>query len=201
MSGALVTIESDEIDRLIADVSKLQDETASDKMKSEMGFSVMQLVRAHFAEIAQDSQHHESARSLGAQPSGFYESARNNTQEPEIVSEGVSISVMQIGVAQRYYGGTINARPGSYLTIPALAIAYARRAREFDLRFVIFKSTGLAALLLKGAPSDEGSVYYWLVKSVTQKADPTIIPTDEEITDAASQGASNYLNAVWKSLP
>ena len=100
---------------------------------------------------------------------------------------------MQAGIAQRYFGGDIDAKAGGYLTIPALAAAYGRRAREFDLRFVIFGNTGKVALL-----DAEGEVYYWLVRHVTQSGDATILPTEEEVIVAAKKAAGDYMDAVWR---
>jgi hypothetical protein len=193
-AGVSMTVEAGDLQRMIAEVEKMRGAVESDKIKSEMGFAVMQTVREHFALIAQDDEHHKSANSLGADRTGFYERARQNTQQPTVVPEGVVVSILQAGIAQRYFGGDIDAKPGGYLTIPALAAAYGRRAREFDLRFVIFGKTGKAALL-----DAEGSVYYWLVRHVTQSGDATILPTEEEMIVAAQKAAGDYMDAVWSN--
>jgi hypothetical protein len=192
MSGVAITVESGALQEMIAEVEKIRGAVESDKIKSEMGFAMMQTIRAHFAEIAQDNEHHKSANSLGADRTGFYERARQNTQQPTVVPEGVIVSILQAGIAQRYFGGTIDAKAGGYLTIPALAAAYGRRAREFDLRFVIFGNTGKAALV-----DDQGDVYYWLVRQVTQSGDATILPSEDEVIENAKKAAGAYMETVW----
>jgi hypothetical protein len=109
-------------------------------------------------------------------------------------NEGATITVAQQGIRQRLQGGTI--RPGAgkkYLTIPARAEAYGRRAREFhDLKFVKLKNgrgmlvagelTGLTGKMNKKGEvverpgTEDGVVMYWLVPSVVQKADPSVLP-------------------------
>jgi len=197
-AGVSITVHAESLDQAVKDVERLKGAAGGQQVRSEMGFAIMQTVRRHFSQIAQDAEHHESAQSLGADRTGYYERARAGTQEPVIEGEGVSVSVALAGIAQRYFGGVVHARPNSFLTIPALAIAYGKRAREFDLRLIIFGDTGLAALVSKSvAKPSEGEVYYWLVRSVTQKGDPTILPTDEEMVDAAKQNALAYIDQVW----
>ena len=192
-----ITIKSDDLQGVIRDVEKLRGAVAGDDVREVMGFAIQEVVQRHFSVLASDAQHHQSALSLGADRTGFYEEARAGTHDPKIEGGGVSVSIEKAGIAQRYFGGTIAATPGSYLTIPALAIAYGKRAREFDLRLVIFGATGLAALVGKGGPEDESNVYYWLVRTVTQAADPTVLPTEEEMTETARDRAADYIEQVW----
>lgn len=197
MSGIALTIQAGELEAIRASVEALHGAAASDKIRLEMGFGIMQVIRNHFDQLAQDSQHHQTGASLGAERTGFYEKAREGTHEPQLEAGGVSVSIDAQGIAQRLFGGTIQARPGGFLTIPAIAIAYGKRAREFDLRLVVFGDTGLAALVSKTGAGDEGDVYYWLVRSVTQAADPTVLPTEAEMTDAAKTNALAFIEQVW----
>lgn len=188
MSGVALTIESDDLDKIVALSRDLQEELTSSDLLLIAGRAIRGVTKEHFEMLSRDSTHHQIAQSLGAAPTGFYEEASRAVQEP--VVEGTDIVSISIngpeGLAQRYFGGTIEARPGSYLTIPARAEAYGHRAGEFaNLKLIIFGDTGLAALVEKDAPQDEGSVFYWLVRSVTQASDPTVLPTEEELTDAA----------------
>ncbi len=192
-----LTIKADDLQAIRDSVEELRGAAAGNEVKSEMGFALKEVVQRHFVALAQDSEHHQTAASLGAERTGFYEKARQGTHDPQVDGEGVSVSIDSRGIAQRYFGGTISARPGSFLTIPALAIAYGKRAREFDLRLVIFGDTGLAALVAKGGPEDESNVYYWLVRSVTQKDDPTVLPEASEMADGAKSNALAYIEKVW----
>ncbi len=198
MSGVALTIQADDLQAIRDSVETLHGAVTGDDVLRVIGHAMTETVRRHFAELAQDAQHHQTAQSLGADRSGFFEKARQGTHDAQLEEGGVSVSIDARGIAQRYFGGTIEARPGSYLTIPAIAIAYGKRAREFDLRLVLFGDTGLAALVSKSVPADESNVYYWLVRSVTQAADPTILPEESEIIDAAKQNALGFIEAVWE---
>lgn len=112
---------------------------------------------------------------------------------------GVIISVNQQGVRQRYAGGDIFPTNGhQYLTIPARAEAYGKRAGEFNNLKVAFSRGHAFALveadatkITKGKKGDfstdtvGGGVYFWLVKSVHQQPDPTVLPDPRDIRDVA----------------
>lgn len=134
-------------------------------------------------------------------------------------SRGAIVSISQLGFAQRFYGGTIRAKNVNYLTIPASPEAYGKRAREFnDLDFafaedpetgalrpalvrraqtrirhrrvktaegITFKASAVASLL--------PDVMFWLVRSVTQRADPTVLPYPEQMSLRAVQAARDRL--------
>jgi hypothetical protein len=128
------------------------------------------------------------ANKLGGRRTHFYNSAAKGTFY-ELQPDGVKLGINQVGIRQRYYGGTITAgkgishttgRPTQFLTIPAIAEAYGQRASKFagSLRISLNKERSKGALVNKAT----GTVYYWLVKSVTQKADPTILPTDAALS-------------------
>ena len=127
------------------------------------------------------------ANKLGGSRTHFYASAAKGTNYT-LLPDGVKVGINQVGIRQRYYGGTITAgkgishttgRPTQFLTIPAIAAAYGQRASAFsgDLRLSLNRYKTKGALVNKA-----GTVYYWLVKSVTQQADPTVLPTDDEIS-------------------
>jgi hypothetical protein len=42
----------------------------------------------------------------------------------------------------------------------------------------------------------EGTVFYWLVESVTQQPDPTVLPSEEAMTEAAINSLKAYLHNV-----
>lgn len=169
----------------------------SGDVRQLMGRAIAGALKDHFVKLAHDSQHHESASSLGAAPTGFYSEAQSAVQQPNIESDGFSVSINQRGLAQRIFGGPITPTTGTYLTIPARAESYGKRAGEFDnLKFILFPS-GLAALVSKDEDAHEGGVYYWLVKSVVQQADPSVLPTEEELTDTAINAARDYVATIW----
>jgi hypothetical protein len=72
----------------------------------------------------------------------------------------------------------------------------------------LFKS-GAGALVSKEAPEGTrrtrvagssqqlGLIFFWLVKQVTQQPDPTVLPTEDEMTEAAVKNAEEYIEGVW----
>jgi len=125
-----------------------------------------------------------------------------------LLADGVVISTSQQGVLQRYYGGEIKPVNAKHLAIPARAEAYGKLPREFNDLSVAFKSEGgkptpfalvqnqqtPTTIVRKGKKTSVehgeaigGAVFFWLVKSVNQQGDPNIIPSDQEIGDAAQE--------------
>lgn len=102
--------------------------------------------------------------------------------------DGVVISVNDVAARQLYEGGTITPGPGKkYITIPYRAIAYAKRAREFDnLQFAIAEVTieGRTFKMPVLQTKETKEVYYTLARKVIQKGDKTILPTEDEILQA-----------------
>jgi hypothetical protein len=119
--------------------------------------------------------------------------------------QSLVISVNQIGVRQRYLGGEIHPTAGhKYLTIPARAEAYGKLAGEFSNLKVAFSRGHAFALVEADATKVSfgrkrkdgtrkvtqgdtigGGVMFWLVKSVYQNPDPTVLPSDEQIQATA----------------
>lgn len=118
---------------------------------------------------------------------------------------GVLINVNQVGVRQRYAGGDIFPTPGhQYLTIPARAEAAGKTAGEFNNLKVAFSRGHAFALVeadatqikiggkkkdgtrsVKHGDTIGGGVFFWLVKSVHQNPDPTVLPDPREIQQVA----------------
>jgi len=177
------------------------------RLQRPAGAAVTQLFRNHFTAL-----NAARANQMGGTRTNFYAgAARSTSWQP--VPDGLVIAVNKQGIRQRFFGGTINAKPGKALTIPADPAAYGKRAREFNnLHVAIFKgSTGnaIGALFtnaatnisigkrgVKAKSSTIERVMYWLVKSVTQRPDPTVLPTDAAITGAALTGMRQYIAAI-----
>ena len=116
-------------------------------------------------------------------------------------------SIAHIGFKQRLLGGEIKPVNGKYLTIPAIMEAYGKSAREFDNLTVLYSHTKKRAVALvetaatpvrrtkqgyKAAKGDDswveevgGRVVFWLVKSVQQRGNRDLLPTDQEFADEA----------------
>lgn len=164
-----------------------------------IGAAVVQLFQSHFAALPPNSK--------GWPTTNFWQRAAKATNY-NVLGADVEVSVNQQGIRQRVFGGEIHPTPGhNWLTIPARAEAYGQRAREFsNLEPAFFKTShGFFAALVeaqsqsvsfgrkrkddsrkvKAGAESGGGVMFWLVKSVTQKGDPTVVPSDEQIVSTA----------------
>jgi hypothetical protein len=199
MSVAL-TIDAEGLQDLVIAVEKLGGAISGDDVRMVMGDAVRNVLRDHFTALAHDAEHHKTARGFGVSPTGVYEEARAQTQEPQLESGGVSVSINQVAIAQRLFGGDIEPVNAKFLAIPARSEAYGKRPREFEnLRFILFPS-GAGALVEKGGGKKanlEGLVYFWLVKHVHQEPDPSVLPEESAMLDAAMANAQSYITRAW----
>jgi hypothetical protein len=155
---------------------------------------------------------------FGGKRTNFYSKAAKSVSLAQPTSGGASFTITKLGLAQRWLGGTIRAGAGTssstgrltkYLAIPARSEAYGQPPSAFpDLQFVPRRNGGamlVQALQTKVSISGRkkklvsrgseagGLVMYWLVKSVTQEPDPSVMPTEEELLNAATAEMNNYL--------
>lgn len=148
--------------------------------------SVEDITRAHIRIAAQTR--HTTATRLGAAPTNYL-SKLSETIESH--SDGVGVVMDVYGAIFRRVTGAVDVRPVTkkWLTIPAAAESYGRRAGEFsDLEFALNKG-GESARLINSA----GKVLFWLKKQVTLPQDRGLLPSDEQFTQAAELGARNFL--------
>lgn len=132
-------------------------------------------------------------------------------------ANAIVISVNQIGVRQRLQGGDIfPTGDHKYLAIPARAEAYGHAPSEFDNLKVGYSRAGAYALVENQATkinwgrqnkagfrdfSTEvvgGGVFFWLVKSVHQEPDPSVIPADQDIMQVADETLDAIIERVSK---
>jgi hypothetical protein len=154
---------------------------------------------------------------MGGVRTHFFANTARSIQTPEVKGTVSSVSINQVGLAQRIFGGIIRAGQGissltgrltKYLALPARAEAYGKTPAQFpDLEFVREKRGNGGAMLVQAMQSvvsvgkrgvrkvgeRGGLVMFWLVKQVDQPADPTIMPGDEAMIQAAITPAENYL--------
>jgi hypothetical protein len=109
------------------------------------------------------------------------------------------VSVSQLGVRLRYAGAPQGIGPSgrtssvtgkriTKLAIPATGVAYGRTPGEFaDLRLVVFKSQGKAALVQKPEEGMHlGKIMFWLVSRTKPiPADRTVLPPNQVVLGMA----------------
>jgi len=171
---------------------RLYDGLRRPDVRKVMGRSLVTLLRHHFTEM--DKTH---PNKLGGQRTHFWGKARRSVQQPELIGgDGVKVAITQQGVAQRYYGGDIEAKDKP-MTIPVHPAAYGHRAREFDdLDYIPSKGKALAILARPNpaSPHGIGEVYYVLTMRVHQDPDPSVLPTDAQMQQTALDAGDKYLN-------
>lgn len=149
------------------------------------GRDVANLLRRHFSKLD-----NSRANKLGGRRTHFYAQLARSVRQ-DISGDTVRVSAINVGIAQRYFGGTILPKNSRWLTIPVSPAAYGKRAREFDsLRYQ--KTKNGAALI----DNESNKIFYILVKSVTQKADRSVLPTEEKIRETALVRAVKYLDRI-----
>jgi hypothetical protein len=218
MSGVGLNIQSDDIRDLLFAIEILGGEMAGDEAKLIAGTQLKETVRDHLFALENDSVHHRTAQSFGAPITHFYSEAAGGVHDPQLEGGGVSVSIESAGLAQRYFGGDIEGDP--FLTIPARTEAVGHRARDFaNLRLIIFPSGSGAlverdATVLRGGKrgtrnlagslagqskgdSLGGLVFFWLLTHVHQEPDPTVLPTDEQMTDPIVPRLQSYFERIW----
>lgn len=140
-------------------------------------------------------------------PTGFWQRMLSGTVA--VATAEAAIVRMPREVAQRFFGGMIYPTAGKhFLSLPARSEAYGKSPREFsDLQFI---PTGPDKGILVQKDSEEqygrkrkdgsrktreigGGVFFYLVKSVFQAADSSVLPSDEQYLAAAKRGLNNYL--------
>ena len=174
------------------------------------------LVRDYLTSLAQTR--HATADALGATPTGHLERAAESVTSRSD-ADAVTVSITSPGITRAFGDITIVPVNAKWLTIAATAEAYGKRAGAFnDLRLAFFKN-GLLALVKadqsrisdrkasgygtesKAAKADATKqrppVYYWLKKSVTQKQDRTLLPSNELIQTAAEEGVRDWLKSFF----
>lgn len=200
MSGIGIDVR-DEVRPLL---HRIETEAQLQQLNVVIGRAAVNEVRAHFFDL--NATRHRFGRN-------YYAGAARGTSFTA-TPEGPRISVNQVGIRQRRYGGTIKPRaPRRFLTIPAAAEAIGMRAGEFNdldkelvydpetgrLRWALVRRASTAISFTKRKGKDGkvsfkvkaqelnagGTVMFWLVRKVEQRADPSVLPKPERLQQVA----------------
>jgi hypothetical protein len=173
----------------------------------------------NFAERESAPDAHRTAAGLGARPSGLYADFARATSW-STTDAGVTVSVSHAAAAQRFHGGEIRPVNAKFLTIAARNEVYGKRARECGITLkVLYGRDGPYALAAaedyarrvtkgqragqqrrpkKGEAGNVGrdGVLYWLVRSVTQRGDPRVLPTMEQLGRRIVASLHGWLDGI-----
>jgi hypothetical protein len=158
----------------------------------QMGLEVQALIVRHLEELALSK--HDTANRLGASPTGFIAQAADAASDASAVQpdgEGVSIRIRHPVVSRAFRSISIRPKNAKRLAIPVHRLAYGRRPAE------LFEPLGLKfagnTIVQPQGDGEEDLVLYVLVRSVTQPQDRSLMPSDEEMADAAADGLRFYI--------
>ena len=124
--------------------------------------------------------------------SSHYDPNKVNPSNESRLNEGV-VDVDVPGVSRAYHDIDIRPRNRQYLTIPMHREAFGRSAADFNDLFLVKKKKDGSAFLAK---NDGGnlSMMFFLAKSVHQRRDSKIMPSDSEMASVAMSRLSRLLN-------
>lgn len=134
--------------------------------------------------------------------------------------DAAHVVIADPAINQKIFGGTITPKEGKYLALPAIAEAYGRSPASLNNLMVLIRwrdGARRAVALVEtqsthisfGRPKKDGTrtvkkigesqggrVWYWLVKSVTQKADPRALPPDKAFVAALVSESKDFLDRL-----
>ena len=117
-------------------------------------------------------------------------------------ADGATVTVAQEGFRQRYFGGTIVPVNRKMLAFPVSPISYGHGTSEFVLEVKRLKAADApggfagAYLCTIGTPKLPGEPLFRLARKVTQQGDTSIIPSDDEILDTATEAMGDYFDEL-----
>ncbi len=217
-----ITTEGDGGQARLAKVVQELGDQGRERIHAQMGRAVRDLVKEHLTEY--DAGHRNP---LDGQRTHWFQDAAMATAS-YADADAATVTVTQLGIRLSYYGGTVtpgkhpsshSGKPTQFLTIPACAEAYGRRASKFPrLQFAVLggkpalveaEATELKVKRTKGAKtlvpkhtafgaagSTGGRVMFWLARSVTVGPHPDLLPPEHEIRQAAVSAAWDMVQHV-----
>lgn len=208
-----ITIE----DRATNGLRRLSMAIEGDQINEVVGSAAMEIIKAHLQRL--DS---ERPNALGGRRTHFYATAAEGTSFTT-KPDGATVSVVKEGIKTRLLGtsylpgGAILPVNAKNLAIPAVSEAYGKSPREFDDLVPVYRRVDGAVQAIALAQAEQqpvklgktrksggtsrgrvagGTIFYWLVKSVVQDADPTVMPDAEEIIKGAYDAVDRFFSGL-----
>jgi hypothetical protein len=160
--------------------------------------AVSGVVRAHLEREA--SVRHATAARLNAQPTGHLQDAAASVAHGAD-GAGAYVSVASPGIRRAAGAYTIAPKSGKFLTIPVHRMSYGKRVGELKARGIqLFRprKKGGGRMNVLAAVLDEGflDILYVLRESVSIPQDRTLMPSDADLSTAATSGAQAVIQAL-----
>ena len=210
MAGLSITSEVRGEERL-QEVYRVLDGMEGARINPVFGRAAVNVTREHLF-----ARNTANPNKMGGPRTNFYAQAARGTHF-ELRPNGFLLGINQVGIRQRWQGGTITPKQAKYLTIPANAEAYGKRARDFsNLVFGMtkkgqaFLATAQATTVartrginpnagysyFKPGGSQGGKIMFWLEKVVVQAPDPDVLPTKEKFIEAVVAAGEGYVKRL-----
>ena len=165
------------------------------------GVRLARCIRNHMRLLA--STRHDTANKLGATPTGHFKAS--DVLPPNATSADVSVTVTTPGISRAYHDIDIDPVNGQFLTIPLHADAYGMSASEYSERYgKLFRinqkgSTEKGKVLYtKDVLNGKPIPMYALTAHVHQVRDPSLMPTNDKMTEEAINGALAAIKKILK---
>jgi hypothetical protein len=166
-----------------------------DSIYRNAGEYLARCIRNHMRMLAQTR--HSSSSKLGAKPSNHFKAS--DVLEPVVKEDSVNVGITTPGISRAYHDIDIYPKEARALTIPLHADAYGMTARELTDR-----GTKLFRIKKNGMPgnvlykNEDGKIIpmYALTSHVHQVKDPTLMPTDNDMLEQATNGALETINHI-----
>jgi hypothetical protein len=163
------------------------------ELHAHLAVGVTDFIRAYLRETPR----HNTASRLGASPTGFRERNAADIRAISDSENAITLIPRSTGLGRAFGDVTLIPGPGkTYLAIPADARSYGKSPRDFGegvLKFAILRAHRVFPVLLFAA---DGAVAYWLRRSVTQKQDRSLLPSDEGLREVGRRAATQYLQDI-----
>ena len=137
----------------------------------------------------------DSRPSRGTMPNSSYYAHAAETVSSSVNGNMAEVTINQRGVALHYYGGIVLPTNGrKALAIPKHPAVHDQKPSEMDPSRQILKliwPKGKSAGTLRH--KDSGEIYYLLVSKAKIPADPSVLPTDSAMYEAATKAMESIL--------
>ena len=152
-----------------------------------LGRESANLTREHLFKIAGERHRSGSAHN-------FYADAADATTH-EVASDSLTVRISKVGIAQRFFGGTIAAFNAKHLWIPVDPESQGRTPGDFDDLIAIVNTLTNKGV---GLRTSDQKVLFALVDNVTQSPDDSILPSSDDYAERVSKAIDQYLSVLSK---
>ncbi|MEM8550616.1 MAG: hypothetical protein AAGF10_07475 [Verrucomicrobiota bacterium] len=189
--GSIIQIGLDEISPALTELlAELENKTGLHKAVGRRGEMVF---KEHF-----DARDQEPNK-RGWAKQHFWAQISESTAFTGADDQGATVAIQDGRFAQKLYGGTIRPKKAKALAIPLREEAYGVQPGGGQITgLFIIRSRAKQRAFLARREGDRLSVYYALLKTVTQEPDDRALPPEREVSSALLEEIVDYLNRQQK---